>query len=207
MGTISTSSRAWDHGFGHVIQKIIIGSTKQIRLTRQNWLEIGLQAMSDVGPDGLTIDAICKRANKTRGSFYHHFKSTDDYIAALLDWWKQTFTINIIEKTETRTQTSDKHDHLNNLAAHLDPRAEQAFRRLAARNEKAQLVVREVDQARLAYLTSLFAQSSRYSNDQAKMIAKIEYAAWVGFQLIEPDATPAQMLDMYQGFLQLTGRA
>lgn len=183
------------------------GKTKpSSRLTKQGWLEIGMAAMSEVGPDGLTIDAICERAQKTRGSFYHHFKSTDDYLATLLEWWKQTFTLKIIEKTEKLSRPAEKHDHLNHLAAHLDPRAEQAFRQLAARDEKAALVVHEVDKIRVAYLTRLYEQSPHYTISQAGIIAKTEYAAWVGFQLIEPNATPAQMLEMYQGFLALTGR-
>ncbi len=177
------------------------------RLSKQGWLEIGMAAMSDVGPDGLTIDAICQRAEKTRGSFYHHFKSTDIYLNELVLWWKQSFTMDVIEKAEKHSKPSEKHDNLNQLAAHLDPQAEQAFRQLAARDKHAANVVQDVDRIRIAYLTRLYEQSPLYTPSQAAIIAKIEYAAWVGFQLIEPDASPAQMLEMYQGFLAMTGRA
>ena len=181
--------------------------TNSGRLTKQNWLNIGMAAMSDVGPDGLTIDAICSRAGKTRGSFYHHFKSTDIYLTELVLWWKKCFTLDVIEKTEKHTKPSVKHDNLNQLAAHLDPKAEQAFRQLAARDQHTALIVREVDVIRIAYLTRLYQHSNLYNDAQATIIAKTEYAAWVGFQLIEPDASPSQMLEMYQGFLALTGRA
>jgi len=176
------------------------------RLTKQGWLEIGMAAMSADGPDGLTIEAICKRAGKTRGSFYHHFKSTDIYLSELVLWWKQRFTLDVIKKTDKHTKPSDKHDNLNQLAVHLDPKAEQAFRQLAARDKHTANIVREVDDIRIAYLTQLYQHSALYDDKQAAVIAKTEYAAWVGFQLIEPDATPAQMLEMYQGFLELTGR-
>ena len=182
-------------------------ATKSNRLTKQGWLDIGMVAMSETGPDGLTIDAICARAGKTRGSFYHHFKSTDIYLNELVLWWKKCFTLDVIEKTEKHTKPSGKHDNLNQLAAHLDPKAEQAFRQLAARDKHAAQIVREVDDIRIAYLTRLYQHSSLYDDAQAAIIAKTEYAAWVGFQLIEPDASPAQMLEMYQGFLALTGRA
>ncbi len=184
-----------------------MSQTHKTRLSKQGWLEIGMAAMSDVGPDGLTIDAICQRAQKTRGSFYHHFKSTNIFLNELVLWWKQRFTIDVIEKAEKHSKPSEKHDNLNQLAAHLDPQAEQAFRQLAARDKHAAKVVQDVDRIRIAYLTRSYEQSPLYTPSQAAIIAKIEYAAWVGFQLIEPNASPAEMLKMYQGFLAMTGRA
>ena len=176
------------------------------RLTKTGWLDHGLEALADDGPQGLTVEAMCERAQKTRGSFYHHFESAGDFQKQLILWWKKTYTRDLIEKVERLGQPGQKLDHLNQLAAHLDPRIEQAFRRLAARSSDAALTCRQVDDTRIAYLARLYAQSPRYSAEEAQMLARIEYAAWVGFQLVAPDATPDEMLEMYQGFLKLTGR-
>ncbi len=176
------------------------------QLTKTVWLDHGLAAMAEQGPGGLTIEALCGRAQKTRGSFYHHFESAGDFQQQLLLWWEKSYTHDLIEKVERLGQPGQKLDHLNQLAAHLDPRIEQAFRRLAARSSDAALTCRRVDDSRISYLARLYAQSPRFSAQDAKMLARIEYAAWVGFQLVAPDAKPDEMLEMYQGFLKLTGR-
>jgi len=177
------------------------------RLNKDAWLGLGLEALASEGPEGLTVEAMCKRARKTRGSYYHHFSSAADFQKQLLDWWEETYTHALIEKIEKLGHHSEKLDHLNQLAAHLDPRIEQAVRRLGARSDEAALTCHAVDKARIGYLVRLYEQCPRYSADEAQMLARIEYAAWVGFQVIEPDAKPQEMLDMYEMFLRLTGRA
>jgi len=176
------------------------------RLSKNDWLDLGLAALADEGPDGLTIEALCERAQKTRGSYYHHFNSGAAFVEQLLGWWLKTYTRDLIEKVERLGHHGEKLDHLNQLAAHLDPRIEQAFRRLGARNQQAARTCRAVDDARIDYLADLYGQSPRFSADEARMLAQIEYAAWVGFQVIAPDAKPQEMLHMYEMFLRLTGR-
>lgn len=176
------------------------------RLTKDDWLNLGLQALGESGPEGLTIESICHRAQKTRGSYYHHFNSATDFEKQLLAWWQENFTDAIIEKVERLGHAGDKLDHLNLLAAHLDPHVEQGFRRLAARSKEAAIICKIVDGKRIEYLAKLYEKSPRFDRQEAKMLARIEYAAWVGFQLIEPDAKPQDMLKMYDTFLQLTGR-
>ena len=178
--------------------------SKHIKKT--DWLEAGMKALAEVGPPGLTVEAMCKRVGKTRGSYYHHFRSGDDFLEQLLGWWLKSYTHDLIEKAEKFSAHNDKLDHLNHLAAHLDPAIEHAFRRLAASNETAARTCKLVDDTRIAYLAGLYGQSSRLSTAQAHMLAKIEYAAWVGFQLIAPDAKPTEMLEMYDAFLEMTGR-
>ena len=176
------------------------------RLTRSAWLDHGMAAMAKDGPAGLTLEAMCARTNKTRGSFYHHFASAADFQKKLLVWWEKTCTHDLIEKIERLGQSGQNLDHLNQLAAHFDPRIEKAFRRLAASSKGAARTCRSVDNARIAYLTKLYQLSPRYSPEEAQMLAQIEYAAWVGFLLVAPDAGPREMLEMYQAFLKLTGR-
>lgn len=43
------------------------------RFGRAEWLAIGRDALREGGPEALTIEALTRRAGKTRGSFYHHF--------------------------------------------------------------------------------------------------------------------------------------
>jgi AcrR family transcriptional regulator len=191
-----------DHGAGNGPTGRLMGK----HISKEDWLSMGLAAVAKNGPDGLTVEAMCERAGKTRGSFYHHFSSAADFRGRLLEWWRETFTEQLIEKSERLTRPGKKLDHLNQLAAHLDPAIEQGIRRLAATHDDAGVICREVDRIRTQYLAQLYRQSGHYKDEQASMLARIEYAAWVGFQLTEPEAEPQEMLAMYDSFLRLTGR-
>lgn len=179
------------------------------RLTKNGWLDLGLKALAEDGPDALTIDALCTRSGKTRGSFYHHFSSVDSFIQAMLDRWKLLHVDMIIAKIEkSRTATnSEKFDNLNNLAARLDPAIETGIRHLSASNSTAARICHQADLQRLEYLTSLYSASPLYDKKSAAALAKIDYAAWIGLQFLQPDATPAQTVELYRHFLSITGRA
>ncbi|MGL4440692.1 MAG: hypothetical protein ACRCUE_15615, partial [Bosea sp. (in: a-proteobacteria)] len=116
------------------------------------------------------------------------------------------FTETVIERNETRGALPDRLDHLNKLAMALDPRVEQGMRRLAAVAPEVAIICQAVDARRAAHLEGLYVASGRFSPEQAHVLARVEYAAFVGFQITSPDAGPAEMASLYQAFVALTGR-
>lgn len=176
------------------------------RFTRSDWLALGLALLGREGPDALVLETLCQRANRTRGSFYHHFDSIDEFIAALATHWHQTHTLDLIAKADSRRTPRDRLDHLNSLAVVLDPRIEQGIRRLASRHAVVEASCRTVDTERVAYLAKLYETSGRYSSTDALALARIEYAAFVGMQIVSPDARPEDLRMLYDSFLALTGR-
>lgn len=176
------------------------------RFGKADWLRLGLQALADNGPEALTIDALCERAARTRGSFYHHFDSMEAYHQALARYWRQEYTVSIIETIETEAPGADRQSHLNDLALAIDPRIEQGIRRLAAINDAVAELCCEVDAERMRYLTSLYARSGRFDAETAEALAGIEYAAFVGFQVITPNIDVDQLQRFYQLFTKLLER-
>jgi AcrR family transcriptional regulator len=176
------------------------------RFARADWLDLGLEALAEAGPAGVTLEALCARAGKTRGSFYAHFASLPGFLAALAERWRETFTEALIVAAEQEVRTALRLDSLGRLAVHLDPRIEQGMRRLASLDNGVSRICRAVDERRSAYLAALYAASGRYSPDEAEALARIEYAAFVGFQQIWPDAAPDELLSAYRIFIRLTGR-
>lgn len=175
------------------------------RLTRTDWLEIGMSALAD--PDTvLTVDEICRRAAKTVGGFYFHFDGIDDYLVSLARHWREKFTDALIEQTGGALPPAERLDRLNYLAVHLDHAVEQGMRRLAARDPQVDRIVRAVDRRRTDYLAQLYASSDRFTPASARALARIEYAAFVGMQQTEADADANELLELYQEFLKLTGR-
>lgn len=182
------------------------GAQRPRRFSRSDWLDLGLEALAEAGPPGLTVEALCERARKTRGSFYSHFDGTEDFLSALAGHWRAAFTEALIEAANAQARPGARLDHLNRLAVRLDPSIEQGMRKLAASDAGVAQVCRDADARRMDYLAQLYEASGKYDAAQARALAQIEYAAFVGFQQIAPDASPADLRQLYQDFLQLTGR-
>ena len=176
------------------------------RFARRDWLELGLAALAEAGPAGVTLEALCARAGKTRGSFYAHFAGIEAFLAALAGHWRELFTEALIIAAEEKPRPAAKLDHLNHLAVRLDPRIEQGMRRLSAFDEGVAGICRAVDARRTAYLSALYRASGRYTGEEAEALARIEYAAFVGMQQTMPGASPEELLATYRAFLRLTGR-
>lgn len=58
------------------------------RFSRQDWLDAGVSALSEDGVGAVTIDALCRRVGKTKGSFYSHFPTMSDFIRQLGERWR-----------------------------------------------------------------------------------------------------------------------
>lgn len=177
------------------------------RFTRDDWLVLGLAQLSAHGPDGLRIEPLCAAARRTRGSFYHHFDDHDAFIAALLDHWREWNTDGVIEMVELEAEISGKRGRLNALAAGLDQRMEVAIRRFAATNNHAATAVAEVDETRIAFLARLNEEELGFDVAEARKMAEIEYAAFIGFQHLFPDADEARLVEVGETLERLIAAA
>ncbi|MGL4438448.1 MAG: TetR/AcrR family transcriptional regulator [Bosea sp. (in: a-proteobacteria)] len=178
------------------------------RFSRQDWLELGLSALATAGPAALTIEALCHRAQKTRGSFYSHFDSSESFLLSLAGTWRDTYTLELMGLAEERQETIAKLGLLNELAVRLDPKVEQGMRSLAAVDAGVSDICNQVDAERVNFLEKLYRETGLFAETwQSHVIAKIEYAAFVGMQQIDPGASPAYLQRLYMDFMKLTGRA
>src|SRR5438552_14192419 len=82
------------------------------KVTREDWLDAGLQVLAQEGPEALAAERLAARLGVTRGSFYHHFKSRDAYSRALLERWAERHTGDIIDATEHESTRGTKFDRL-----------------------------------------------------------------------------------------------
>lgn len=177
------------------------------RFSRDDWLVLGLAQLSAHGPEGLRIDQLCAAAARTRGSFYHHFNDLEAFITALLDHWREWNTDGVIEMVELEAEISGKRGRLNALAAGLDQQMEVAIRRFAATNANAAIAVAEVDETRIAYLARMNKEERGTGDDCARMLAEIEYAAFIGFQHLFPDADEARLIEIGETLEKMIARA
>ena len=176
------------------------------RFRQQDWLALGLAELTRQGAAGLTIEHLCAMADRTRGSFYHHFADHDAFIRALMGHWRAVHTDAVITAVEA-APPDDRPQSLHTLASHLDHRLDIAVRRLAATHPIAADMVRRVDEARIAFVAALYRAQGRDRPERAETFARLEYALFVGSQVLWPDAEPASLLEIKALFADLVRTA
>ena len=61
-------------------------------VSKAEWLEAGLQALSKGGVAALTVEGLAKSLGIAKAGFYWHFKNRDDLLRQLLDYWTHEIT-------------------------------------------------------------------------------------------------------------------
>ncbi|MGK3984511.1 TetR/AcrR family transcriptional regulator [Sorangium sp. So ce136] len=156
------------------------------RTSRNDWLDQGLDALRDGGEGALTIDGLCARLVRTKGSFYHHFQDMAAFLEALLARWEERQTSAPIHHAEAGGAPEQRRERLSAVVRSLDVRLDLAVRAWALRDERAAAVLRRVDARRIDYLASLHAAPER-ARDAALLLARLEYAAFIGAQQLFSD--------------------
>jgi AcrR family transcriptional regulator len=172
------------------------------RLARADWLRLGLEAVRAPHPEALTVESLCQAAGRTRGSFYHHFAGVEDFLEAVLDSWEASFTDRLIAEAGREPEPGRKLHALDALAALLDRDVEQGVRRLAGRLPAMAPRIARVDARRIAFLESLYAGLALSPEDTA-VLARVEYAAFLGFQQLEPAVIGRSPAELYAHYLKM----
>ena len=180
--------------------------TSPPRFRRDDWLALGLVALAEQGPAGLTIEALCRRAGKTKGSFYAHFPAIEAYLAALAGHWRETHTLRLMQETGKGGPAQERLVALDRMALALDVRVEQDMRRLAQLDTAVATTCAAVDRERIAYLEMLHGESGRFTPQEALALARVEYAAFLGFQQLDLGLSPPDLHDCYGTFMRLLVR-
>ena len=65
-------------------------------VSADEWVAAGLELLRREGEDALTIQRLCERLSRTKGSFYHHFEDVTAFHESLLDAWEERLTTAVI---------------------------------------------------------------------------------------------------------------
>lgn len=167
------------------------------RVTREDWIEEGFRILVDEGDGALTVDALCARLDRSKGSFYHHFDGRPGYLRALLEAWERQATDRFIELGHTDAPVDDRLRAVNRQASELgNARLERAIRGWTAREPLAREVQDRVDRRRLAFLEELCAERMG-EGEAAHRLARVFQLAFVGAQHLDP---PLEGEELYRTF-------
>lgn len=168
-----------------------------VRFSKEDWLKAGLDQLAQHGPDGVKLANLCKALGRTSGAFYFHFNDHADFVAELLASWEKTHTDDIINASESYPE------QLNILVMDLDHEIEIAMRLFGYQNRTVASKLEEVDEKRIAFLTNLHSQSNELTAETAQNLAELEYAAFVGTQLVWKNNRRTQSAKLGATFDQL----
>lgn len=158
------------------------------RFGRDDWIDLGAALLSAYGPEALTLERLTAEAGKTRGSFYHHFADHAAFLEALAARWLAQATDDIIAQADAERASGKTRETLSRQTAEIDHALERHLRQMAAREPLIARAVAEADERRIAYLVRLFRRELGLDASEALARARIQHCAFVGAQMVFPDA-------------------
>ncbi len=162
------------------------------RVGADAWVQAALDVLVSKGVDEIRVEALAKTLGITKGSFYHHFKDRSALLETLLDTWRRSATLGVIEWLERSEPLAL--GRLKRLIHWPCGRSEGTSIELAMRlwarsDKKAADVLDEVDRLRLTYIASLL-RANGVSEAQATGRAALIYAYVHGESTINALSSP-----------------
>lgn len=160
------------------------------RTTRESWIDAGLTALADGGPDAVRVDALAQTLGVTRGGFYHQFADRSALLDALLAEWESRSTDEVLERVEREggdARTRATKAGLLTFSAELLP-LDLAVRDWARRDAAVADRLRRVDNRRMDYLRSQVAEIRRgASAEDVEATALLAFSLLIGNHFIAAD--------------------
>ncbi len=152
------------------------------RTPPRSWVEQGLKALADGGPDAVRIEPLARALGVTKGGFYWHFKDRGALLAEMLDRWERESVTEIIDLVERGGgDARAKLRRLFTLAGQRPDllRADLAVRDWARRSKTVAARLRKVDNRRIEYMRGLFGE---FCPDEADVEARslLVCSLWIG---------------------------
>ncbi|WP_322866730.1 TetR/AcrR family transcriptional regulator [Aquicoccus sp. G2-2] len=116
------------------------------RLTPDDWLSAGLEALAKHGPPALKAERLARDLGTTKGSFYWHFKDLPEYHGELAQAWKRNAAQALVDVLESTAPLAKR---LAETASGTDDALEPAIRAWARESADAAAALSEIDRLRL----------------------------------------------------------
>jgi AcrR family transcriptional regulator len=127
-------------------------------VSRAQWLEAGLDALSDGGIHSVTIGGLAKSLGIARAGFYWHFRDRPELFQAMLDYW--TSELTLVGTANVRIQDMTPIERLETIAEMVLEfdlgRYELSIRLWALHDKAAANAVHKVNRIRYDFVRAAF---------------------------------------------------
>ncbi len=138
------------------------GSNQKTGLSREKWLELAFDAMSNECKSKFSLDSLLKEMPVSKGSFYWHFKNRAEFLVALVDYWDRHDTQSVVEAMSALPLSTSAADRLWELMCIVYEmsyaRYDLLIRSLTLEFPDLHKTVAKVDQKRYDTVRQLFAE-------------------------------------------------
>ncbi|MGV0850325.1 TetR/AcrR family transcriptional regulator [Mycolicibacterium phlei] len=155
------------------------------RTPRHVWIDAGLAALAEGGPDAVRVDVLAKALGVSRGGFYWHFPNRQAFLEALLDEWEHRVADEVLDRVEREggdARAKIRRAGMLTFAEDLLP-VDLAVRDWARRDTAVAKRLRRVDDRRMAYLRELIG-SFVDDPDDVEVRALLAFSLAIGHHFI-----------------------
>jgi len=161
-------------------------------LTAEAWAEAALTAITDTGLDAVNVEELARALGVTKGSFYWHYGSRADLIAAALTLWERRDTDGYLSEIANIPDPAERLRRLIANAVRLSQRRNVYAALSQADSEPVQEVLQRVAEQRIAFLTGLYADLG-LPPQRARLLARLAYATYIGLMRMTAEAPAAPL--------------
>jgi len=139
-------------------------------VSKDEWLEAGLGALSERGSAGLTVEGLARSLGIARAGFYWHFENRDDLLRQALDFWVEE-TTKVVTSNAALSAIAPRSRLVRAAEMVLEHdlgRYDMAIRQWAKHDAIAARVVRKVNRLRLNFAREAFREMG-FSGDDLEM--------------------------------------
>jgi AcrR family transcriptional regulator len=163
----------------------------EIRTPRHGWVEAGLRALADGGPDAVRVEALAKSLGVTKGGFYGHFAHRAELLTEMLDTWERESTDEVLRRVEREGGGARVRIRKAGLLTFSSDRLlpiDLAIRDWARRDPDVADRLRRVDNRRMEYLRSQFRQLHPDADDDSiEARSTLAFALLIGEHFMSTD--------------------
>ncbi len=177
---------------------------------REVWLNTARQALIEEGTAGVEVNKLAKRLRVSRSGFYWIFKSRDQLLKELLDYWADTSTV-LFERILHSGARNGMQEYRAVIDLWIeqreyDPKWDAAVRDWARTSVAVMKVVQSVDNKRIAVLEQIFLNMG-YKGKEAHIRARVTYYHQVGYYAMGVRESRKERLALVPYYVKvLTGR-
>ena len=168
------------------------GLPGNIKATKDDWLTIALETLISDGVESVRILVLSQSLDISRSSFYWYFKSRQDLLDQLLEYWRNKNTRFIVERAR-RPSPSITQGVLNIFECWVDetlfhPGLDFAIRTWARKSPSVHKMIDVADEERVDAIRMMFLRHG-YAADDAFARARVLYFMQIGYyslEIVEP---------------------
>ena len=157
------------------------------RTPPDRWIEEGLRALAEGGPEAVRIEALAEALGVSKGGFYWQFDDRRALLESMLDSWERSIVDEVIERVEGEGgDARAKLRRLFAIAGREPLRTELAIRDWARRDRTVGARLRRVDNRRMDYMRALIGEVCD-DDDEVESRCMLAFSLWIGNHFIAAD--------------------